>query len=116
VNAIPGVKDSLIVNIEKENGGDYMPLFIILGENTSFEVVSAQVREKLKTEGSPRHQPDEIISVPEVPYTLSGKKMEVPVKKVLMGMEIEKEMNKDAMKNPGAMNFFKTFREEKILS
>lgn len=116
VNKVPGVKDSLIVNIEKENGGDYMPLFVMVGKNASLEEISGQVRKNLKAEGSPRHLPDEIISVPDIPYTLSGKKMEVPVKKVLMGMDIEKEMNKDAMKNPASMDFFKAFRKEKILS
>ncbi|CAN5208979.1 acetoacetate--CoA ligase [soil metagenome] len=116
VNKIPGVKDSLIVNIGNENGEDFMPLFVMLVKNASLEEISGQIRKKLKSEGSPRHLPDEIISVPEIPYTLSGKKMEVPVKKVLMGMDIEKEMNKDAMKNPGAMDFFKTFGKQRFLS
>lgn len=60
----------------------------------------------LKSECSPRHVPDEIIPVTGIPYTLSGKKMEVPVKKALMGMDVGKVMNKDAMKNPEAMEFF----------
>lgn len=109
VNKISGIRDSLIVNIEDESGEDYMPLFVKLDPNFSVDEISDQVIRKLKQDGSPRHIPDEIIAVEDIPYTLSGKKMEVPVKKVLMGLEAGKEMNKDAVRNPEAMEFFIEF-------
>lgn len=100
------IKDTLIVNIEQEKGDDHMPLFVVFDDKSDPDRIRNKIRDKLKSECSPRHVPDEIISVPDIPYTLSGKKMEVPVKKALMGMDIGKAINKDAMKNPEAMDIF----------
>lgn len=107
VDKIPEVKDSLIVNIELTHGGDYMPLFVVMQEGKSLtpEIVS-RINQQLKTECSPRHVPDKIIVVPDIPYTISGKKMEAPVKKILMGKPVEKAANKGAMRNPESLNFF----------
>lgn len=101
-----GVNDSLIVNLEQEEGEDFMPLFVVLDEGADLNQITPQIKQELKTQCSPRHVPDEVIQVPDIPYTLSGKKMEVPVKKALMGMDVSKAMNKDAMKNPEAMEVF----------
>jgi acetoacetyl-CoA synthetase len=101
-----GIKDSLIVNVEHENGEDVMPLFVVLDEGAELNKIKPKIKKKLKLECSPRHVPDEVIQVPAIPYTLSGKKMEVPVKKALMGMNPGKAMNRDAMKNPEAMEVF----------
>lgn len=106
LDKIKGIKDSLIVNIEQKEGSDYMPLFVSLEPEANLDTLKTEIIQKLKTEGSPRHVPDEIIEVPDIPYTLSGKKMEVPVKKALMGMDVSKVMNKDAMKNPESMEAF----------
>jgi acetoacetyl-CoA synthetase len=57
--------------------------------------------------------PDEIIVVPDIPYTISGKKMEAPVKKILMGMDIDKTLNRDAMRNPESLEFFQHFNVQK---
>lgn len=106
LDKIKGINDSLIVNIEQEEGDDYMPLFVAIEPSVDWEALTSEIIQILKTEGSPRHVPDEIIEVPDIPYTLSGKKMEVPVKKALMGMDVSKVMNKDAMKNPESMKVF----------
>lgn len=101
------LKDSLIINIEKESGGDIMPLFVVLQENENLTTeVENQIKQLLKDKCSPRHVPDKIIAVPAIPYTLSGKKMEVPVKKAFMRMDIHKSMNRDAIRNPEAMDHF----------
>lgn len=106
LDQLGGVKDSLIVNLEREKGEDYMPLFVVLEKNVNKDKITTKIKEKIKTNCSPRYVPDDIIQVDEIPYTLSGKKMEVPVKKALMGMDVQKEMNRDAMKNPKAMEVF----------
>lgn len=105
LDRISGLADSLIVNLEKKDGSDIMPLFVVI-EDVDFESISETIKQKLKEECSPRHVPDTIIQVDEIPYTLSGKKMEVPVKKALMGLDVSKHMNRDASRNPEAMDVF----------
>lgn len=68
------------------------------------ELISA-IAKALKSKCSPRHVPDEVIQVTDIPYTISGKKMEAPVKKILMGMEADSALNKDAMRNPESLQF-----------
>ncbi|GAB5410599.1 MAG: acetoacetate--CoA ligase [Balneolaceae bacterium] len=106
LDRIPGLSDSLIVNLEKKDGTDIMPLFVTLKDKVEFDSISESIKQKLREECSPRHVPDEIIKVDEIPYTLSGKKMEIPVKKALMGLDISKHMNRDASRNPQAMDVF----------
>lgn len=107
------VKDSLIVNLEMAGGRHYMPLFIILEEGQQLtEALKKKINQTLKTEYSPRHVPDEIIEVPDIPYTISGKKMEAPVKKILLGRPIEKAANVDSMRNPASLDFFVAFAKE----
>lgn len=110
VNKIEAVKDSLIVNIELPKGGDYMPLFVVLQEGFELsETVKGEINRQIRTEFSPRHVPDEIIEVKDIPYTISGKKMEAPVKKILMGTPVEKAVKTGAMRNPKALDFFVQF-------
>jgi len=106
LDRIPGLLDSLIVNLEKKDGSDIMPLFIVIEDDEDLESISETIKQKLKEECSPRHVPDQIVRVGEIPYTLSGKKMEVPVKKALMGLDVSKHMNRDASRNPQAMDVF----------
>ncbi|HLR76792.1 MAG TPA: hypothetical protein VK106_03975, partial [Balneolaceae bacterium] len=84
-----------------------MPLFVIMQEHETLNSeIKDKIRQSLRNEYSPRHVPDEIIAVQDIPYTLSGKKMEAPVKKILMGTPIEKVANKGAMRNPESLDFF----------
>lgn len=106
LDGIEGIRDSLVLNLEKEDGGDVMPLFIVLEPGKDLGSIEKSVKEALREQGSPRHVPDIMLSVPDIPYTLSGKKMEVPVKKVLLDMATPDSMNKDAMRNPSAMDYF----------
>ncbi|GGK31055.1 acetoacetyl-CoA synthetase [Yeosuana aromativorans] len=107
INKIQAIEDSLIVNLELEGGRHYMPLFVKM--RPSFKLtadVKTQIKEQLKKEYSPRHVPDDIIEVADIPYTISGKKMEAPIKKILLKMPFEKSINVDSMKNPESVNFF----------
>jgi acetoacetyl-CoA synthetase len=107
VEGLPEVLDSLIVGVELPGGRYYMPLFVVLRENVPLtEDLKARIKQKLRTEVSPHHVPDEILAIPEVPRTLSGKKLEVPVKKLFMGVPVEKAVSVGAMGNPGSIQYF----------
>ena len=107
INKIPEIKDSLIVNLELEGGRHYMPLFVKLAEGqTLSDDLIQKVKKQLRNDYSPRHVPDELIEVPDIPYTISGKKLEAPVKKILLGRPPGKAANKDAMRNPDSLQFF----------
>lgn len=110
VNKIPQIKDSLVVNLELSGGRHYMPLFVVLEEGLELtNEIKQAVNQSLKSEYSPRHVPDDIIAAPDIPYTISGKKMEAPVKKILMGYAAAKAANLGSMRNPGALTFFEQF-------
>ena len=110
VDRIKNVKDSLVVNLENADGSHYMPLFVLMEEGkVMHEEIIQTIRKNLRSTYSPRHVPDDIIQVPDIPYTISGKKLEAPVKKLLMGMPLEKAANIGAVKNPEALEFFINF-------
>lgn len=104
------IGESLILNLEKEDGDDIMPLFVALNDGHELtDELTKRIARELKTQCSPRHVPDSIHLAPGIPYTLSGKKMEVPVKKILMGMDISTSLNRDAVRNPEALDWFMSF-------
>jgi acetoacetyl-CoA synthetase len=110
VEAIPEVIDSLVVDLEYLGRDSYMPLFVVLRPGVALDDalkqrIVARIREAL----SARHVPDEIIAIPEVPRTLSGKKMELPIKKLLLGHPLEKVAHPDAMANPASLDWFVEF-------
>ena len=107
VDAVPEVADSLVVCVERKGGKYYMPLYVVMkpGKSLTDEVRTA-IKLSLRTKYSPRHVPDEIIEVNDIPYTISGKKMETPVKKILMGMDPGTVASKDTMRNPDALLTF----------
>lgn len=110
VDKIKAIKDSLILNLELSGGRHYMPLFVVLDEGVNLdENLKKQINDQLRSDYSPRHVPDEIIAIDEVPYTISGKKLEAPVKKILLGMATNKAANVDALKNPASLDFFIDF-------
>ena len=107
MDTVSELKDTLVIHIENEDGTDYMPLFVVMNEGFLLdEVVKNKIKNILKTDFSPRHVPDAIIEVPDIPYTISGKKLETPVKKILQGVALEKAANLGSMRNPNALDFF----------
>jgi len=106
------VADSLVVCIEKSDGSFFMPLFVKFNEG---EVLTQEVIQLIKTElrknCSPRHVPDAIYAVGDIPYTISGKKMEIPVKRILMGLSPEKSASLDSVRNPIALAEFEQIRQ-----
>ncbi|MBK8955844.1 MAG: acetoacetate--CoA ligase [Saprospiraceae bacterium] len=109
LNELEEIADALVVNLEKTNGEHFMPLFVQLKSGV---LLNDELRKKINTclrlRCSPRHVPDEIFVCPDIPYTISGKKMEGPVKKVLLKADLKKAYNPDAMRNPLSMQYFIT--------
>jgi acetoacetyl-CoA synthetase len=107
IESLPEVKDSLVIGIELPNGEYYMPLFVVLAEGVELdEGLKRRINTTIRMHFSPRHVPDAILGVPAVPRTLSDKKMEVPVKKLFMGVPLEKAANVGATRSPEAVEYF----------
>ena len=116
IEGIDGIVDSLIVCIEEPGGGYYMPLFVQLAPSCHLDAAMMnEIRARLRTERSPRHVPDEIHAVDAIPYTLTGKKMEVPVRKFLLGIAPEKVASRGSMKNAAALDVFIGFAQRRKL-
>ena len=113
VEALPEVLDSLVVDLEYLGRESYMPLFVVLREGLALDAeLAKRLRESIKGALSARHVPNEIFQVEAVPRTLSGKKMELPVKKLLMGTPAEQVFKLDAMANGGCVAWFVEFAKK----
>jgi acetoacetyl-CoA synthetase len=107
VEAIPEVLDSLVVDLEGLGGRPYMPLFVVLRPGAVLDdALTARIKYAIRNALSPRHVPDEILAIPDIPRTLSGKKMELPIKKILQGAEARAVANPDSMANPQVIPYF----------
>ena len=107
VEALPEVMDSMVVDLEYLGKESYMPLFVVLRPGTVLdEALQAKLNNAIKVALSPRFIPNDIFQVAEIPRTLSGKKQELPIKKLMLGQPLEKVVNKDAMANPGCLDWY----------
>jgi acetoacetyl-CoA synthetase len=107
VEDLPEVMDSLVLGFETPGGKYLMPLFVVLNEGIKLDNnLEKKINTKIRSALSPRHVPDVIYQISEVPCTLNGKKLEVPVKKILCGIPVEKAVNVDSMSNPDAIQYF----------
>ena len=106
VLALDEVVDALVVDVPRE-GNDWMPLFVVLREGASLdEDLERQIKRRVREDCSPRHVPDEIRQISEVPRTLSGKVLEVPVKRILMGTPVDQAASRESLANPEALDYF----------
>jgi acetoacetyl-CoA synthetase len=107
VDELPEVVESLIVGYDGPDGEYKMPLFVVLKKGIELdEALKRKIRKAIRSALSPRHVPDEVYAVSEIPKTLNAKKLEVPVKKILSGVPPENAVNVDSMSNPDSINFF----------
>ncbi len=110
IEALPEVLDSLVVDLEYLGRDSYMPLFVVLRDGVALDdAMTARLNHAIKTALSPRFVPNDIFLVPEIPRTLTGKKQELPIKKLLLGQPIEKVVNRDAMANPACLDWYVRF-------
>ena len=115
VEQVEGVADSLVVCCELPGGNFFMPLFLRLHPGVTLdEALTTRIAQRLRQDCSPRHVPDRMYQVEAIPYTLTGKKMEIPVRKILMGWSLDKAASRDAMMNPDAIDWFVRFAQESI--
>jgi acetoacetyl-CoA synthetase len=107
VLALDDVTDALVVDVPKEGEENFMPLFVVLREGADLDDRLAKaIRSRIREDCSPRHVPNDIVAVREVPRTLSGKVLELPVKKILQGTEPDKAASRDSLANPESLDFF----------
>jgi acetoacetyl-CoA synthetase len=107
VLAVPDVVDALVVDVPRAGEDSWMPLFVVLREGVELDdALVAEIRRRVREDCSPRHVPSEIRAIAEVPRTLSGKVLEVPVKRILMGSAPEQAASRDSLANPAALDYF----------
>lgn len=107
VERIPEIAESLVIGIELPDGGYWMPLFVVPAPGATVDdALREKVRQVIRTEVSPRHVPDEIIEAPGVPHTLTGKRIEVPVKKLLQGRPLEDAVNPGSVDDMEVLRFY----------
>jgi acetoacetyl-CoA synthetase len=107
VEALAEVRECLVVNLDLPGGRFFMPLFVVLRDGLQLDAaLQDKIRQALREQSSPRHVPDKIYQIEAVPMTLTGKKLEVPVRKILMGQAAEAVASRDAMANPASLDYF----------
>jgi acetoacetyl-CoA synthetase len=113
VLGIDAVVDALVVDIPRDGEG-WMPLFVVLRDGAELsDELTAEIRKRIREDCSPRHVPNEVIAVSEVPRTLSGKALELPVKRILMGTPPDEAASRESLSNPRALDFFVEFAAER---
>ncbi|ODQ86847.1 acetoacetate--CoA ligase [Mycolicibacterium flavescens] len=111
VERLPEVAEALIIGAEQPDGGYWMPLFVVLTDgNDLTDDLRARINDTIRSEVSPRHVPDEIIVAPGVPHTRTGKKLEVPIKKLFQGADPAKVVERSAVDDPALLDWYVTQR------
>jgi acetoacetyl-CoA synthetase len=107
VLALDAVVDALVVDVPRQGTDGWMPLFVVLRDDSELtDDLQGEIRRRIREDCSPRHVPDEIRRIAEVPRTLSGKALEVPVKRILMGTDVDKAASRESLANPEALDYF----------
>ncbi|MER5431486.1 acetoacetate--CoA ligase [Streptomyces sp. NPDC002588] len=107
VERLPEIKESLVIGIEQPDGGYWMPLFVHLAPGAVLdETLLGRIKQAIREQLSPRHVPDEVIEVQGVPHTLTGKRIEVPVKRILQGTPLDKAVNPGSIDNLNLLHFY----------
>ncbi|MFD2044232.1 acetoacetate--CoA ligase [Ornithinibacillus salinisoli] len=117
VDQVNEVSDSLIVDIPIENGDSIVPLFVIMKDGLELtDEIKEAIKKQIRTQCSPRHVPTGIYEAPDLPKTLNGKKLEVPVKKILMGKPLDQVVNKGSLSNVESLDYFVEFTKQHVQS
>ncbi|MGE2690258.1 acetoacetate--CoA ligase [Mycolicibacterium pulveris] len=107
VERIPEIAEALVIGVEDSEGGYWMPLFVVLaGDAELTDELRDRIKNTVRTEVSPRHVPDEIIVAPGVPHTRTGKKLEVPIKKLFGGADPAKVVERSAVDDPALLDWY----------
>ncbi len=107
VLAVPEVADALVVDVQRPGAEAWMPLFVVLDDDADLDDdLVTGIKRRIREDCSPRHVPDDLYAVAEIPRTLSGKVLEVPVKRILGGADPDTAASRDSLQNPRALDFF----------
>ncbi|WLP88884.1 acetoacetate--CoA ligase [Gordonia sp. NB41Y] len=110
VDPFPEIGESLVIGAELDDGRYWMPLFVVVAEGYVLDdALRGRIVEALRTNASPRHVPDAIIAVPAIPHTRTGKKLEIPVKRIIQGAAMSEVVGADTVDDPAALQHFERF-------
>jgi acetoacetyl-CoA synthetase len=110
LESVEEITDALIVNLDLPGGGFFMPLFVTLEDGAVLDdALRGKIARRLRSQYTGRHVPDQVIRVAAIPVTLTGKKMEVPVRKILLGVPPDEAANRNAMANPASLDAFAAY-------
>lgn len=110
VDELPGIRESLVIGAELPDGDYWMPLFVVMEPGLELtDDLRAAIATAIRTHASPRHVPDTVIEVPALPHTRTGKKLEVPVKRLLQGAGIDQVAGREAVDDIQALKYFTRF-------
>lgn len=111
VERLPEIAEALVIGAEQPDGGYWMPLFVTLADGAELtDELKDRIRQTIRTDVSPRHVPDDILLAPGIPHTRTGKKLEVPIKKLLQGGDATRVVEPTAVDNPALLEWYVTQR------
>ncbi|MBE1550110.1 acetoacetyl-CoA synthetase [Mycobacterium sp. OAS707] len=111
VERLPEIAEALVIGAEQPDGGYWMPLFVVLVDDAELtDELRDRIKGTIREEVSPRHVPDEIIVAPGVPHTRTGKKLEVPIKKLFQGADASRVVEKSAVDDPALLDWYASYR------
>ncbi|MCS7478490.1 acetoacetate--CoA ligase [Umezawaea endophytica] len=107
VEELPEIREALVIGAELVDGGYWMPLFVVLADGVELDqALKDRIAEAIRVHASPRHVPDAVIAAPGIPHTRTGKKLEVPVKRLLQGVPLEQALDRAAVDDPALLDFY----------
>jgi acetoacetyl-CoA synthetase len=107
VEQLSGIREALVIGVDQPDGGYWMPLFVVLDDDRELgDGLRETINGALRRDASPRHVPDEIFAVPTIPHTRTGKKLEVPIKRIMLGHELADVLSLGAVDDPGSLDAF----------
>ena len=117
VEQLPEIAEALVIGAEQPDGGYWMPLFVVLATGATLDdTLTERIRSVIRDEASPRHVPDDILAVPGIPHTRTGKKLEVPVKRILQGAPPDTVADHRAVDTPAALTWFADYHARRSAS
>ena len=115
VEGMPEVRDCLVVGVEQDDGGYWMPLFVDLADGADpRRGAASRIVAQIRQHASPRHVPDDILEVPGIPRTLTGKRLEIPIKRILLGAAPGEAVQQSSIDRPELLDAFVAYRRSRV--
>jgi acetoacetyl-CoA synthetase len=115
VESMDEVAEALVVGVEEADGGYWMPLFVVMAPGAVLDQVTVEsIRMRVRDLASPRHVPDVVVAVPGIPHTRTGKKLEVPVKRLIQGADYDTVVDPNVVDDPAVMDLYRELAAERL--